>query len=275
MSCTRKEIIAQAEKWLGCKESNGTHRKIIDKYNSHTPRARGYKLSYYDPWCAGYVSASAIACNATDIIPTEVSCSKMIELLKKKGIWVEKDSYVPEMADIIFYDWDDSGSGENKGAPEHVGLVQKVKDGYIYVLEGNYNNAVAIRKLKVNGRFIRGFGVPKYKEEKKVTTTTKKAETSTTKKSVAEVAKEVIDGKWGDGDARKKALKKAGYDYDAVQKKVNELLKSGAKKSITAVAKDVIAGVYGNGETRKKKLKAAGYDYDAVQDKVNELSGKR
>lgn len=45
------------------------------------------------------------------------------------------------------------------------------------------------------------------------------------KKSVDELAQEVIDGKWGTGDARKKALIKAGYDYNAIQKKVNEMLK--------------------------------------------------
>lgn len=48
--------------------------------------------------------------------------------------------------------------------------------------------------------------------------------TTPTKKSVEEVAKEVIAGKWGNGDARKKALTEAGYDYAAVQKKVNALL---------------------------------------------------
>jgi hypothetical protein len=54
--------------------------------------------------------------------------------------------------------------------------------------------------------------------------TTKGGKAVTTKKSIETIAKEVIDGKWGNGEDRKKALTKAGYDYDAVQKKVNELL---------------------------------------------------
>ena len=54
--------------------------------------------------------------------------------------------------------------------------------------------------------------------------TTKGGSTVSTKKSVTEIAKEVIAGKWGNGDARKKALTKAGYNYEAIQKKVNELL---------------------------------------------------
>lgn len=58
---------------------------------------------------------------------------------------------------------------------------------------------------------------------------------SSTKKSVATIAQEVIDGKWGDGDVRVKKLKAAGYKPTEVQKKVNELLKKKktAKKAYT------------------------------------------
>ena len=95
---------------------------------------------------------------------------------------------------------------------------------------------------------------------------------NTDKKSVDELAQEVIDGKWGDGEARKKKLEDAGYNYNAVQNRVNEMLAK-PKKSIAEVAKDVIAGKYGNGDNRKKKLEAEGYDYDEVQAKVNQLLG--
>ena len=92
------------------------------------------------------------------------------------------------------------------------------------------------------------------------------------KRTVDELAQEVIDGKWGDGKDRKSKLEKAGYDYDEVQDRVNEMLAK-PKKSITEVAKDVINGKYGNGDERKKKLEAEGYDYDEVQAKVNQLLG--
>ena len=88
-------------------------------------------------------------------------------------------------------------------------------------------------------------------------------------KTIDEVAKEVLDGKWGNGDERVKKLKAAGYDPDAVQKKVNELL--APKKSIDTLAKEVLDGKWGSGDERKKRLIAAGYDYNAVQKKVNEL----
>ncbi|MDE7389446.1 MAG: N-acetylmuramoyl-L-alanine amidase, partial [Lachnospiraceae bacterium] len=53
----------------------------------------------------------------------------------------------------------------------------------------------------------------------------KPASAATSKKSVAEIAKEVIAGKWGNGSERKAALEKAGYDYNAVQSEVNRLLR--------------------------------------------------
>ena len=162
MSCTRAKIVAQARSWIGLKESDGSHKTIIDVYNSNKPLARGYKLKYTDAWCAGFASACAIACGATDIIPTEVSCQKQIELFKEKGIWVEDDSYMPLPGNYIFYDWQDNGAGDNQGASDHVGIVEKVVDGVITVIEGNYSNQVKCRTLKVNGKYIRGYGVPKY-----------------------------------------------------------------------------------------------------------------
>lgn len=95
--------------------------------------------------------------------------------------------------------------------------------------------------------------------------------TSTTTKgtkSVEEVAKEVIAGKWGNGDTRKQKLEAAGYSYSEVQAKVNELLGASSSVDIDQLARDVIAGKYGNGEARKKAL---GSNYTAVQKRVNEM----
>ena len=95
------------------------------------------------------------------------------------------------------------------------------------------------------------------------------------KKSNEELAKEVIAGKWGNGDTRKKKLEAAGYDYNAVQKIVNELVApKPALKPVNDIAHEVIAGKWGNGDDRKKKLTEAGYDYNAVQKIVNELVAK-
>ena len=89
-------------------------------------------------------------------------------------------------------------------------------------------------------------------------------------KSASDVAREVIDGKWGNGEDRKARITAAGYDYKAVQAEVNRLLQSN-KKTVDELAREVLDGKWGNGSDRKAQLTAAGYNYDEVQAKVNEL----
>lgn len=266
----RQAMVARARKHIGCKESNGTHKQIIDIYNEHKPLARGYAVKYTDAWCATYGSAIAILEGHTDIIPTECGCDAQIKLWQAKGRWQENDAYVPQPGDYVYYDWQDSGAGDNKGNSDHVGIVESCDGKTITVIEGNKNDAVGERTLAVNGRYIRGFGLPDYASK-----ATKEAAStpSTGKKDVTTVAKEVLAGAWGNGDERKNRLTAAGYDYAAVQAEVNRLAKGGSstKKSVTAVAKEVLAGKWGNGDARKKKLQAAGYNYNAVQKEVNRL----
>ena len=110
-------------------------------------------------------------------------------------------------------------------------------------------------------------------------TAAKPTTSTTTKKTVDQLAQEVLAGKWGNGTARKTALEKAGYNYAAVQAKVDELV-SGKKtttkpatKTVDQLAKEVIDGKHGTGEARKKSL---GARYAEVQARVNEiLTGKK
>lgn len=156
------KVIEQAKAWIGRKESDGSHKEIINIYNNHRPLARGYKVKYTDSWCATFVSAVAIKCGCTDVIPTECGCEQMIELFKKSGTWVENENRTPKPGDIIFYDWADNGVGDNKGYSDHVGIVESVSGGKITVIEGNYSDGVGRRVIAVNGKGIRGYGVPKY-----------------------------------------------------------------------------------------------------------------
>lgn len=196
---SRQAMVAKMKSWIGKNEVDGSFREIIDIYNSHTPRARGYKLQYSDEWCAGTVSAAAIATGNTNVVPLEVSCHYMIEGAKAKGIWVENDSYVPQGGDIILYDWQDSGIGDNTGNPDHVGVVEYTSGGIIHVIEGNNGEKVARRELSVNGRYIRGFIVPKYSNN----TAPSGGSNSTVSGTIDELARRVIAGEFGSGDARK------------------------------------------------------------------------
>lgn len=92
------------------------------------------------------------------------------------------------------------------------------------------------------------------------------------KRSIEEVANEVIKGLWGNGDTRKKRLINAGYDYNKVQEKVNQILGGKVKKKTNEeVAREVIQGKWGNGNERVQRLTNAGYNYNVIQRIVNRL----
>ena len=159
----RRNAVQILESWLGYSGANGKKKKIIDLYNSQKPLPVGYKVRYSDAWCAATVSAVGVKLGITEYILPECSCGRMIELYKKAGCWEENDAYVPQPGDLVMYDWGDNGVGDNKGAPDHVGMVTKVANGKITVIEGNKSDSVAYREINVNGRYIRGFCLPDYK----------------------------------------------------------------------------------------------------------------
>ena len=267
----RQKVVSIMQGWIGLKRSDRSHAPIIDTYNEHTPRPRGYKVSYTDAYCATTTSAAAIKAGFTDIIPVECSCYYLIEAAKRMGIWQENDAYIPKLGDEVLYDWDDGpnyATTDNQGAPEHVGMVEAVIGSTIKVIEGNMSGGIVGRRdLQVNGRYIRGFICPNYAS---------KATEKAPEKSIDEIATEVLAGRWGNNPERKQKLEAAGYNYEAVQAAVNQKAKSGAsaKKSVAAVAQEVLAGKWGNNPARKKALEAAGYDYNAVQAEVNRLCQK-
>lgn len=167
----RQKVVSIMQSWLGYNETNGNHKKIIDIYNRHKPLARGYAVKYTDEWCATAVSAAFIQAGLADIAPTECSCSRMIELYKKLGRWKEADAYVPKAGDVIMYDWQDKGAGDNTGAPDHVGIVAALNGTSLIIIEGNKGESVAYRAMTVNGRYIRGYCVPDYASKASATET--------------------------------------------------------------------------------------------------------
>lgn len=161
----RLKAVRQAESYLGSCEADGSHKQIIDLYNSHEPLAVGYTVAYTDSWCAAFVSATAIAQGLTDIIPTECSCQRQIDLWKSMGRWEESDSHIPQPGDLIYYDWDQSTHGESTGWADHVGMVAGCKWPFIKVIEGNKDDAVSYRVIPVNEVTVRGFGLPDYQSK--------------------------------------------------------------------------------------------------------------
>ena len=95
-------------------------------------------------------------------------------------------------------------------------------------------------------------------------------------KSVDEVAQEVLQGLWGNGQERFDNLTNAGYNAQSVQDKVNSILNgeapsSSASSDLDSVAQEVLQGLWGNGQDRFNNLENAGYDAQAVQDRVNSI----
>ena len=145
-------------------------------------------------------------------------------------------------------------------------IIKKLK-------EAGYENYTEI-KAKVDALVKKAEDAKKQAEEAARAAAKAKSEAAR-KAKIEELANEVIQGKWGNGQERYDKLTAAGYSYDEIQGKVNEILhaKDAEKKDLEAIAKEVIQGKWGNGQERKDKLTAAGYNYSEVQALVNKLLG--
>ena len=214
----RDDIIRVAKSYIGVHGGSIAHAELIAIFNTVKPF--GYTAKTTDYWCAEFVTACCIQAfgkkTAVKYFPLSAACLYMINKAKQMGIWQENDAYKPSKGDFILYDWDDNGVGDNKNVPDHVGIVEKVSGGYIHVIEGNISNVCGTRKIAVNGKYIRGFVTPHYE---KISGTT--VETKTTN----EIVKEVLLGEWGTGETRRQALISAGYNYNKIQTKVNKVVK--------------------------------------------------
>lgn len=299
VAITANDILNAARGYIGCNEYDGSHKKIIDIYNSHKPLARGYAVQYGDQWCDTFVSAMFVKLNAVDLIGgTECGVEEHVKIFKNKGIWIEDGTITPKPGDIIVFNWGDN-TQPNDGYSDHIGFVEKVSGGKITTIEGNYKDSVARRTLAVGHGNIRGYARPKYdistaseapsvspspapvvaKTHATVRLNSYSDEVRVLQQYLNKVGYTLeVDGKFGlkTYAAVRNYQASAGLEVDGIvgpltwaslEKKIG----STASKSLADVAKDVIAGKYGNMPDRKARLTAAGYDYDAVQKEVNKL----
>ena len=238
----RQKVVSTALAWLGTRENTAKHLEMLAIYNSQKPLPRGTRMLASWPWCAAFVSTVSLQLGLRDIMPTECGCPGMVRLYQEIGRWVEDDAYIPSPADVIFYDWQDTGYGDNVGHPDHVGIVLDCDGQNMTIIEGNNANAVNKRVLAVNDRFIRGFGCPDYGSkadgenpsdgsaatspdegrQEEPAQPEKPAEETTVDPFITAKAREVIAGKWGNGEERKQKL--GAWFYDLVQGEVNRIL---------------------------------------------------
>jgi lysozyme len=203
---TGAEFAANCIIYKGVREGTQAHKSIVDVYNQIKPLPRGYKAKYTDAWCAIFVSAMAFRFGVTDKISCECSAHYMYEAMMSKKVQKDKG----QIGDIIFYDFN------GDGWCDHVGIILDKQGRDYSVLEGNKSDAVGIRTIKYSNANVYAVCHPNWDNQ---------VDTSGNLKDVDTIAVEVIQGKWGNMPDRKKRLKAAGYDYDAVQKVVNTMLK--------------------------------------------------
>ena len=158
----RLSLVETAQGYLGCKESDGSHKTILALYNAQEVLPVGYAVQETDSWCSAFVSAMAIEAGLTEIIPMECGCQRHIGLFQEIGRWIEEDGHIPLPGDLIFYDWDVKRQGESTGWADHVGIVVGTKWPFVKVIEGNKDDAVSYRILRLGDMRIRGYGVPDY-----------------------------------------------------------------------------------------------------------------
>ena len=108
-------------------------------------------------WCACFVSWCAEQCGYIDagVIPKFSLCSDGVRWFDQRGRFKDR-SYVPASGDIIFFDW-----GAN-GDVDHVGIVEYVRDGRVYTIEGNSGDMCRRRSYMIGSNTIYGYGVPTY-----------------------------------------------------------------------------------------------------------------
>ena len=218
----------------------------------------------------GSMKYKTLCCNAENFI----------ERAKQAGLQVVN---YPTLGGIMVWQKGATLSG-NDGAG-HVAVVERIDSAnQIYTSESGYGSSAFWNSIRRNdnGRWGLGNGYtfrgcivnPAIGDVHYVTPTNSQPSTPSSdisNKSVDELAREVIAGKYGNGDARKSAL---GSRYSEVQSKVNEILNGNKPISqpstpsvdILTLVKKTIRGDFGNGQARRNAL---GSNYDEVQRQVN------
>lgn len=234
MSYDKNKVIALAESEVGYHEK-ASNAQLDDKTansgsgnwtkyardldalgNFYNGKKNGYAWCdmFYD-WllvkCFGAEAAKKLLCQPDK--SAGAGCYYSALYYKQKGQFYTSN---PQPGDQIFFTY-------KAGEVSHTGLVVSVSGSTVNTIEGNTSDGVYRRSYSIGSSSIYGYGRPNWNMDGGTTTTTPPA---TATKTIDELAQEVIDGKWGNGDARKSALTAAGYDAHAVQTRVNEMMDS-------------------------------------------------
>lgn len=159
----RSRFVSVALSYAGMQKGTALHHYLIDQYNKIRPLPRAYEVKYTDDYCAAFVSSCAYQAGMTSIIFAECGCEEMIKLYQRAGRWHEEDDYRPKFGDLFFYDWQDSGAGDDTGWSDHVAVVTAVDDNGFDTVEGNTGGGQVLQRRRSHDeRYARGFAAPDY-----------------------------------------------------------------------------------------------------------------
>jgi len=269
MSKAIEKLIATAKAEIGYKETGNNITKYAAFFDKEHPDFYNTKKQGA-AWCDIFVDYCFVSTfgekQALEMLcqpkkSAGAGCKYSAGYFKKAGRFFDK----PEAGDQIFF-------FDTKGEINHTGLVSKVDDKKIYTIEGNSGNAVKAHSYALDNKKIAGYGRPRWKEEPSSmadTAPTKPEPTqkpqNDTKKSEEEIAREIIAGKWGNGKERKQRLTEAGYDYDSVQKIVNQILNAKPSNAASSQKAETFIGIVNTVKDRLNVRTGAGMNYPVIK----------
>ena len=126
------------------------------------PLPGGYAVKNTGDWCDIFVTVVFQREGLSHLVGRECGVERHIQIFKKLGIWNEDGTTTPQSGDIITFNWD-KDTQQNDGWADHIGIVERVENGWIHTIEGNSSNGVVRRNTyRVGHGNIRGFARPHY-----------------------------------------------------------------------------------------------------------------
>lgn len=203
-----EDILKVARAEIGVTDDGNNKVKYNTEYYGREVEGNNY------PWCCVFVWWVFNHAKASKLFFNGKKCASCTTT---RNTMIAQKVEDPKAGDLVFFNF---LGGSDK--VEHIGIVEAVNsDGSITTIEGNTSignnaNGGAVMRRNRKGSYIDSYIRPMYDV----------AATKPVKKTNKQVALEVIDGKWGNGDERKRRLNEAGYNYTKIQKIVNDLLRT-------------------------------------------------
>lgn len=154
-------VLKAASSMVGVRGGTPLHAQLVADYNSVTPLPVGYAVKHDDDWCDVFITVIYQRLNLTHLVGRECGVDRHIQIFKSLGIWHEDGTMTPRPGDIITFNLD-SHNQPNDGFADHIGIVERVENGRIYTIEGNYLNEVRRSSYPIGEGTIRGFARPRY-----------------------------------------------------------------------------------------------------------------